>query len=420
MTAELLAGIRVVEMTEVWAGPMAGSFLGDLGADVIKVESFPRNSMTRPLVAGLGAGEGEGPPYERSGIHHLSNRNKRNLTLNVRCESGAEALHRLLASADVFFEGYSAGTVERIGFGWDVLRARHPRLSYIAMPGWGAEGPYRGYVTLGSGLDSASGHTAVRGYPDRPMEDTPPIYHSDATGALTLVFAAITALLRREQTGEGSSVDLSQIEAMTWQLPGLFAEWTMNRRLPERLGNRDPHIVPHGCYRAAGGEAGPDDSWVVLAAEDDRQWAALASAAGNPEWAADGHPWATVPGRLGARDAIDGALREFAQSDTAEAIAERVQAAGAIAAPVIAPWSVLSDPQHAARQWLQTVEHPHAGVKVFAGFPWRIAPDASSWDRTCGLVGEHNAEVLGELGYSGPEIAALRQEGVIGEAYGEG
>jgi crotonobetainyl-CoA:carnitine CoA-transferase CaiB-like acyl-CoA transferase len=393
---------------------MAGSLLGDLGADVIKVESFPRASLTRqarvPPV-------NEYPAYEISPIHHLANRNKRNIALNLRSEGGDEAFVRLLEWADVFFEGYSAGTVERLGFGWDRVHAINPRLTMMSLPGWGAEGPYRGYVTLGSGLDAAAGHTALRGHPDRPEADIPPIYHSDATGALTVVFAAVAALKRRRAEGSGSFIDISQIEALAWQLPGAYAEWTMNGRLPERLGNRDPHVVPHGCYLAGGGEAGDDDSWVVIAAEDDRQWSGLAGVAGHPEWALDDHPWSTVPGRLEARSEIDEALGAYAATDTAEAIADAVQAAGAIAAPASAPWSVVSSPQLLHRGWLQDVSHPAVGDRLMPGFLWQTSPEPTTWDRACGLLGEHNDEVLTMLGYSADAIDRLRHEGAVGDRY---
>jgi crotonobetainyl-CoA:carnitine CoA-transferase CaiB-like acyl-CoA transferase len=417
MTSRLLNGIRAIELCEVWAGPTAGSLLGDLGADVVKVESFPRNSMSRPLAAPI-PGPGEGPVWERSHVHHLANRNKRNIALNIRTEAGTAVMRDLLASADIFFEGYSAGTVDRMGFDWETAHAINPRLIYVALPGWGARGPYEGYVTLGSGLDAAGGHTVVRGYPERPMEETSPIFHSDATGALAVVFAVITALHRREQTGLGSYIDISQIEVLNWHLPGQVAEWAMNRRLPERLGNRDPLIVPHGCFRAAGGEAGDDDSWVVVAAETDRQWAGLASAMGHPEWAERGHSWSTIPGRLGARDAVHEAVRAFVATGPAEHIAATVQPHGAIAAPVLAPWSLLADPQHSHREWMQTVEHKYVGVQMFPGFPWRVSPDAASWDRPTGLVGEYNAEVLAGLGYSADAIERLEADGVIGARYG--
>ena len=416
MTSTLLKGLRVVELCEVWAGPMAGSLLGDLGADVIKVESFPRNSMTRPL-ATVQPWPGEGPAFERSPIHHISNRNKRNIALNLRSEGGIEAMRRLLREADVFFEGYSAGTVEGLGFGWEVAHELNPNLIYLSLPGWGAQGPYQGYVTLGSGLDAAAGHTIVRGYPDRPVEDTQPIYHSDATGALAIVFAAVTALQQRERTGTGTFVDISQIEVLNWHLPALVADWAVNHRRQERVGNTDPLIVPHRCYRAAAGEAG-EDSWVFVAAEDDAQWNALAGAVGHPEWAKRGHPWATITGRLAHRDEIDGALAEFVASGTAEEIADRLSSAGAIAAPAVAPWSLLSNPQLQARNWLQYVDHPYVGTQVFPGFLWEVEPDEPSWDRPSGLVGECNREVLADLGFSEAEIEDLYAQGAVGDRYG--
>lgn len=413
MTSKLLAGLRVLELSEVWAGPTAGSLLGDLGADVIKVESFPRASQTRPLVdGGAGIKPGDGPPYERGAVHHLSNRNKRNIAIDLRHPEAAEPFRRLLRSADALYEGYSAGTVERMGWGWDVLHEVNPRLVAVSMPGWGAQGPYQGYVTLGSGLDAAAGHTAVRGYPGDPPEDTKPIFHSDATGALTLVFALLTALRRREQTGAGQFVDLSQIEALAWQLPGVYAEWTMNQRLPRPLGNADPHVVPHDVYPAAG-----EDSWVFVAAEDDAQWGGLATALGRAEWAADAHPWSTVHGRLAARESIDAALTAFTRERASFEVADLVQAHGAIAAPAVPPAEMVASPQLLARNWLQLIEHRFAGANLMPGFLWSVTPDAPSWDRPTGLVGEHNHEVLTEVGLTEDEVAALEAAGVIGDSY---
>lgn len=413
MTSHVLTGLRVIELSEVWAGPMAGSLLGDLGADVIKVESFPRNSQTRALVdVGVGMAPGDGPPYERSGIHHLPNRNKRNITLNLRHPEGAEPFRRLVRGADVLYEGYSAGTVERMGWGWEVLREINPRLVMISMPGWGKEGPYQGYVTLGSGLDASAGHTAVRGYPGDPPEETRSIYHSDATGALTLLFAALTGLRQRDRTGEGCFIDLSQIEALAWQMPGIFAEWTLLGRRPQKLGNVDPHIVPHDAYPAAG-----EDSWVFVAAEDDRQWAGLANALGHPEWGEAGHPWASIVGRLRARAEVDAAITGFTRNMLATDAADAIAAAGAIAAPIVDPPGQYASAQLQARDWFKYVTSKYAGTRIMPGFLWSISPDGPTWDRPSGLVGEFNDEVFGELGYSSDEIAGLEAAGVIGKSY---
>lgn len=412
MTSQLLAGLRVLELSEVWAGPTAGSLLGDLGADVIKVESYPRASQTRGFAEGGAVKAGDGPPYERGSIHHIANRNKRNITLNLRHEAGAEPFRRLVQSASVLYEGYSAGTIEGMGWGWDVLREINPRLVMISMPGWGVEGPYQGYVTLGSGLDAYLGHTLVRGYPGDSAEEIKPVFHSDATGALALVAAVITGLMRVEQTGKGCFIDLSQVEAMAWHLPGLYAEWTMNDRVSTPLGNVDPHIVPHDIYPAAG-----DDSWVFVAAEDDQQWAGLASALGHPEWAQDGHAWATVVGRLRDRAAVDAAIAEVTRRYASFDVAEMIQDAGAIAAPAARPGELAASPQLHSRDWFQMVDHRYAGMNMMPGFLWSIAPDAPSWDRACGLVGEHLDEVLAEVGYSPAEVAALEATGVIGRSY---
>jgi len=427
VTSQLLAGIRVLDLTEVWAGPMGTSLLGDLGADVIKIESFPRpSSVTRTTPAAPG-GEPDDPPWERIAIHHIANRNKRNLTLNIRTERGAEILRQLIADADVMIEGYSAGTIERLGFGWDVAHELNDRLIMLSMPGWGAEGPYRGYVTLGSGLDSTVGHAAVRGYPDRPLEQIPPIFHTDATGAVAVVSAIMSGLFQRERTGHGLFVDMSQAETFSWQLPGLLAEYTLNNRVPVQLGNRDPHVVPHGCYRAAGGattdataaqpEASRETSWVVIEARTDTEWRGVAIAAGHEEWAEAGHPWATVVGRLRAREAIDAALAQYAAGDTAENIAAAVINAGGIASPVNHHSALLSSEQLSDRGWLQPVEHRYMGLQLMPGFPWSIEPDAASVDHPAGLLGEHNHEVLREIGLSNDQIGSLEAEGVIGNAY---
>ena len=418
MTTQLLKGIRVVDMTEVWAGPMGASLLGDLGASVVKVESYPRPpTITRPLREGTTA-PGDGPPYERSGGHHMANRNKRGMALNIRTEQGREALDRLLGQVDVLIEGYSAGTIDDLGFSWARLHELNPRLVMISMPGWGVEGPYRGYATLGSGIDSTLGHAAVRGYPGGPPDEIPTMYHTDATGAVTLVTAVVSALLRREQTGVGEFIDLSQAEAFAWQIPGLYAEWTMNGRIPRRMGNLDPHVVPHGCYRTAAGLAG-DECWVTIAAEDDAQWSGVAEGVGHPEWAERGHPWATVVGRLRARSDIDAALREIAANAAAEDLADAISGAGGIAASVVPHVGLLASPQLSARSWLLSVEHRYAGTQTLPGFPWRIDPDAPSLDLPCALVGEHNREVLAELGYTDTKIDELEANGVIGNTYGK-
>ena len=415
MTTKALSGVRVIELSEVWAGPFGGCLLGDLGADVIKVESYPRVPATRPVqVPDWRVSPGEGPPYERSWAQHQANRNKRNVAFDVRVQAGRELLQRLLLDADVVVDSFSAGTMDRLGFGWKTLHSLNPRLTAISLPGWGVEGPYRGYVSFGVGFDCVTGHSFVRGHPWRKEEDSPGSTHSDATVPLSIVFATVAALRRRNYTGKGSFVDLSQVEQLASQLPWLYAEWTLNHREPPRVGNGDPHVVPHGCYAAAG-----DDVWVVILAENDAQWAALAEAAGHQEWAEDKHPWASISGRIRERTAVEKAVASYARTSPRDALVEAVQAAGAIAAPVANPQDQLLSPQLTARDWLETVNHPFTGPRIQPGFVWRLSPDGPSWDYPCGLVGEHNEEVLRQHGYDTDEITRLATDGVIGTSYGD-
>ena len=413
MSGEVFRGLRVVELSEVWAGPFGCSLLGDLGADVVKLETYPRNSETRPLrEPDPRVADGDGPVYERVNTHHHGNRNKRNVAVDIRTEEGAEILRRLIRWGDVLVESFSAGTLARMGFGWEVVHELNPRLTMVSLAGWGQEGPYDGYIMFGVGFDAMTGHASVRGYPDGTMSDVIPILHSDATVPLAWIFGVVGALMERERSGEGSRLDLAQIEELSTNVPHLIAEWTLNHRLPQRLGDSDPHVVPHGCYRAAGA-----DAWVNIAAETDNQWAALAGVAGHPEWAEDGHPWASAAGRVRDRDAVDAAVTAYAGSADAWAIADALQEAGVIAAPVLAPGDPLLSPQLHAREWFQAVDHPFLPDRLLGGFLWRMRPDSPSWDRRAALLGEHNDEVLLELGYAPDEIARLRRADVIGNRY---
>ncbi len=417
MAGRSLTGVRVIDLAEVHAGPMGATLLADLGADVIKVESYPRTSLTRPLRPDARVADGPGPPYERTAPQTQSNRNKRFLALNIVSPAGAEALHRLLATSDVVVEGYAAGTIQRLGFGWEPVHARHPRLTMISMPAWGVAGPYNGYVALGSGVEATTGHIRARGLPGCAIEDISSTVATDASAPLAVAFASVAALRRRERTGEGSFVDLSHAEAFSWYLAGLLGEHTLAGRVPTALGNADPHVVPHGAYRTAGdGPTGAGD-WVAIAAETDAQWAGLATLLGHPEWAQDGHPWASITGRLGARAAIDVELAAFARARERWELADAVQAAGAIAAPVLEPSAMLASAQLQARGWFIPVEHRYLGERLMHGFLARVEPDAPAWERPAGLVGEHNTELLAELGYAPADVEELRAAGVIGEGY---
>ncbi len=412
MTSTALSGVRVIDLAEVWAGPFGACLLADMGADVVKVESFPRRSLTRPLVPDARVADGPGPVYERVDSQIQGNRSKRHIAIDFRSEGGAGILRRLLRWGDVIIEGFAAGTIDRAGFGWEAVHGLNPRISMISMPAWGVRGPYRGYVALGSSIDAHVGHVSLRGVPGGAVEDVPGGFHTDATSPIEVVFAALAALNRRERTGEGSFIDLSQAEGFAWGLAGSLAEWEIAGRVPAPLGNRDPHIVPHGCYPTA-----VPGQWVVVCAQSDAQWAGLAEALGHPEWAEDGHAWASAAGRLRAREEIDGAIAAFTGARSQADSSDELQSRGVVAAPVAAPSALLPSPQMQHRGWFQPVDQPYFGTRLFPGFLWQMAPDPPEYERPSGLIGEHNHDVLSELGYGEGEIRALEEAYAIGDRY---
>ena len=416
MPGRALAGIRIIDLAEVWAGPFGASLLGDMGADVVKVESFPRRSLTRPLVPDARVADGPGPVYERVTAQIQGNRNKRNVALDIRSPAGAEAFRRLLASSDVLVEGFASGSIQRAGFGWEVVRDVNPRISMISMPAWGVRGPYAGYVALGSQVEATAGHTLARGG-GREVEEIPGTVATDASAPLAVVFASLLALRRRERTGRGSYIDLSHAEAFSWYLAGQLGSWTLAGRLPVATGNASPHAVPHGCYPAQREDGSA--RWVALAAESDRQWEGLASVLGRPEWARDGHPWSSIPGRLRAREEIDREVSAWTSRRTRLEAVDELQAAGVIAAPVAEPSAMLPSPQLQARGWFHPVEQPYLGTRLLPGFLWRMEPDGARYARPSALVGEHNAEILSELGYSAADVERLRAVHAAGERYDE-
>jgi crotonobetainyl-CoA:carnitine CoA-transferase CaiB-like acyl-CoA transferase len=412
MSNESLQGLKILEMTEAWAGPVCASLMGDMGADVIKIESFPRHSLTRPTSPRYATMPGEGPVYERDALHHQGNRNKRNMAIDIRKESGKEILKKLLLDADVFIEGYAAGKIEKLGFGWQDVQKINPNITMISIAGWGLEGPYKNMVTLGAGLDATTGHLSLRGYPQGDFVDTHPNFHSDATGSSTIFFAALTALLQRKKEKKGTFIDLSQWEGLVWQFPAILAEWTMNQRIPERLGNNDPHIVPHGAYRTI-----EEDKWIVVAAEDDNQWQGLCEVIDKIEWTDITHQYSSIVGRIKGRVEIDAAIESFTKQYEGFTAAEILQNNHVIASPVVTPPDVLLSNQLHDRDWHQTVTHKWTGPIMVGGHLWNVEPDTLSWDIPTALVGQHNEEILTELGFDRDYISDLYANGTIGNHY---
>lgn len=414
-----LRGLRIIELCEVWAGPTGCSLLGDLGAEVVKVESFPRASMTRavrtppPGRARGYAGPLDAPrPWERSSTHNMANRNKLGVTLNLATAEGRDLLQRLVAVSDAVVDGYSGGTMDKLGCGYEAMRAAKPDIVWLSMPGWGVRGPYSGYVTLGSGLDATSGHWMLRGYPGDDANRTASVFHTDATGANAIVVAVMTALFHRRRTGRGQCIDLSQMEVFLPHLARPFMDAAMNGREWPRTGNRDTAMAPHNVYRCAG-----EDRWVAIAVQNDAQWQALVRALGDPPWAREAR-FGDAIGRLRHEDELDAGIAAWTSRHDPYHAMHTLNAAGVPAMIVANEADGAHDPHLVARRFFEEVELPSGIRATHCGPLWQFSDVRLSITRPPATVGQHNRDVFGGLlGLTDAELDELARRQVIGDTY---
>jgi len=390
----LLGGARVIDFSTAFAGPYAGKLLGDLGADVIHVETAERLDIMRNYPPYLAA---EGP--DRSGSFASINRNKRGMTLNLKVAGARGVMERLIRAADVLIENYTPRVLPSLGFPWERLQELSPRLVYCTMPGFGIAGPHRDYRSYGPTLEGESGIAFMTGY-----EDEPPLRmgcsYPDMVGGVTAAFAILAALRQRARTGRGLMVEVPQHQA-TAALTGIaVAEWTVNKRLVGRMGNAHPWFVPHDIYRCAG-----DDRWIAIVVRDDAGWARLAPLVGlEPMDAA---------ARRAHRREIDAAVTRWTASQDADALARRLQALGVEAYPVRTALDLARDPHVAARDFVEMIDHPTSGPRPYPGPPWRLVGVSTVPHAPAPRLGEHTDAVLTTLGYTPGEIARLRDEGAL-------
>ena len=402
-----LAGLRFIEVTANWAGPIAGRHFADLGADVIKVELHTKPA-TRALVYT--------PPdlwpdhYHRAGYFNKLNRNKRAVCLNLAMPEGRDVLLALAARADGLIENNAARVMTQLGVGYDVLREANPGLVMCSMAGFGATGPERHYSAYGSNIEAMSGLASVLGYGPGEYFGTGSYYADPVTGNLG---AAVTlaALHGRRAHGRGRWIDMSLFEAVLPFFAQELLTFAATGEAPEPIGNVSPVYAPQGVHRCAG-----EDHWLALTVRDGDEFAALARAIGRPDLAAE--PWAaTVEGRRAHAAAIDAAIGEWTASRPVTAAAGALQTAGLAAAPVMANWQVVSDNHLHDRDFFVRVRHPVAGTHLFPGFPWRFAETPAAIARPAPLFAQHNMEVFSDLlGMDEAAVEALYAAGATHDA----
>lgn len=390
-----LDGLRVLDLTRVLAGPLCTMLLGDMGADVVKVE--PRGGdETRAW----------GPPYVggESAYFLGVNRNKRGITLDPTTPRGRDLLRKLVARSDVLVENFRVGTLVKWGFDGPWFDAHAPRLVRCSITGYGPTGPKAGLPGYDFILQAETGLMSISGEPDgEPMKHGVAIVDL-ATGMLACV-AILGALAARERTGRGQQVDLSLFETGLTLLANVASNYLSSGRDAARFGNGHPNIVPYRSYATRAGA-------IALAVGNDAQFARFAAAVAHPEWATDPR-LATNSARVGNREVVDGLVEKALAGDTAETWISRLRAAGVPCGRVSSVAQALADPQAVARAMVETINHSAAGPFRALGVPFKMAGTPARVRRPPPTLGQHTDEILRELGLETAEIAQLRADGAI-------
>ena len=408
MAYRLLDGIRIIDLTMVFAGPVATRILADLGAEVIKIESIPRpDTFTRGNVFPDNV-PGDDPWNHGSNFHAL-NAGKKGISLNLGDERGRGIFKRLVAISDAVVENYSPRVMDNWGLGYEELSKVKSDVIMVSMSGLGHYGPLRDFYMYVPGMEGMSGLTYATGRPDAPPLLTGHAYGDWVTGA-NAAAALLTALFHRQRTGRGQYVDVSGREAVACHLGDVIMEYTLNGRDPPRTGNRDA-AAPHGCYRCQG-----DDRWVNIAVDNDAEWAALCRAAGHPEWTGDAR-FATADLRRHHADELDRMIEDWTSGLQHLEAMRILQAAGVPAGAVLDMRGVNLDPHLHERGFFHAVDHgPGVGVRpVPSQLPAKFSGVPSFVPKRAPRFAEDDGYVFGSLlGMSPEEMEALARDKVIG------
>jgi crotonobetainyl-CoA:carnitine CoA-transferase CaiB-like acyl-CoA transferase len=392
-----LAGVRVLDLTRAMTGPFCTLMLGDMGADVIKVELPGKGDESR----------GWGPPFAGGGesSYFLSvNRNKRSLTLNLRSEEGKAVAWRLLEWADVVVENFSPGAMDRLGLGHEAARARNPRLIYCSITGFGQTGPGRDKTAYDLIVQGVSGLMSITGHPDGPPTKMGvPI--ADITAGMFAAYAIVSALFHRERTGEGQRIDTSMLGAevalLTYQAGAYFA----TGQPPLREGNKHAIITPYSTYPTS-------DGYVNVAVGNDSLWRRFCEALDWPELI-DDERFRTNRDRRVNRAELEATIEERFATLTTAAIVAALEAVGVPCGPIYDIGQVFADPQTRHLELERRVQHPTAGEIGQTGFPYRLAAGACAIRMPPPTLGQHTDEILAELGYGAEAIARFREGGAV-------
>ncbi|MGI9611523.1 MAG: CaiB/BaiF CoA transferase family protein [Acidimicrobiales bacterium] len=414
-----LEGVRVLDLTMVWAGPYTTMLLGDLGADVIRVEDArlyngTRGALPRPPkeqldnLSWLCAYPDDEPgehPWNRNAFFNIHARNKRSATVNLLEPDGKEAFLRLVEQADVVVENNAVGVMDKLGIGWDELHARNDRLIVLRMPALGLDGPRSSYVGFGANFEALCGLTSLRGYTDDDPSLTGSVFYMDAASGAAGAFAALVALRRRDQTGVGEQVELAQGENMLNLIGEYLIDAARTGRTLPPPGNRHITDAPQGAYPCSG-----DDRWVVLSVDGDAAWAGLKHAMGSPDWAADDR-FATSAGRRRHHDEIDERLAAWTKTLDRWEVTDRCQKDGVAAGPVLDDADAANDPHLRDRGFFRRNGSDEVGWHDYPSHLWHWDGPALRHEGLCPFAAANDHVWRDVVGMSDTEITAMHDGG---------
>ncbi len=386
-----LAGIRVLDLSRVWAGPYGTRYLADFGAEVIKVESsrFPERRPNSPDYAEI-------------------NRNKRFITLDFQTPEGQALLKRLVAISDVVVENFSPRVMAKHGFNYERLVEVRPDIIMVSMPGFGHHGPHRDFASYGGPLMAYTGMALLWGYTDSPLDAHSKIAHPDYIASGTLALSVLAALHHRARTGEGQFIETAQVEGTAAAMEVAFLDYFANGRIAASMGNRDPNAVPQGCYPCHG-----LDAWCVVSCTTEAAWRTLAQIVGGDDLASAPR-FATAAERWQRHDELDGLISAWTQRHTPYQAMQMLQNAGVPAGAVQTGEDLWRDIHLRMRDFIVTIAHPEPGILEHPGMTVRLHETPGQIQRPAGRLGEDNEAVFrGLLGLTASEFTRLAETGVI-------
>lgn len=400
-----LDGLRVLDFGWILAVPHATAWLGTLGADVIRVETEARLDLIR--AQGLSRGADGLNGVNRAGAFNGINFSKRGVTLNLADPRGRDLALELARRSDIVTENFSAGVMERLGLGYEALRAVRPDIIVLSGSPLGQTGPERAATGWGPTTLAYTGLPWSTGYPGGPPSAFGGAYPDFMIG-VQMAFSLMVALHERARSGQGQYIDLSMAETVAAMNPEPLLDYALNGREAPRAGNRSPRIAPQGAYPCTG-----EDRWIAISVESEQQWRALVEVMGQPAWSEE-QRFDDLRGRLEHHDELDERLAAWTAEHDADALSARLQAAGVTAAPVRGVAALADEGLLRKRGFLVEIDNAEMGPRQLPGIPGRFSAMPQLDYRPTPMIGEHNHEVFcGLLGLPEEEFAELCAEGVI-------